>query len=590
MYYKFPCGCSFRILQEHSDPDVLPLLDFDIDEIDFDCKATWDLLSRGITKGVFQLESQLGKQWTKRLKPNHIENLAALGALLRPGCLRAIDEKFGCSMTELYCRRKNGEADVEYIHPCLQQVLEPTFGVLTYQEQAMEITKIVAGFNLQQADELRKAIGKKLPEEMAKVKVKYFDGANKLQLVSDDQAKEIFGWIEKSQRYSFNKSHALSYGINGYISAFLKAHFPVYFYTSWLYYAKDKQDPQQEIRELVNDAKLMDVEVLPPDIRNGETYFSTDGKLITFGLSNVKGVGEAQSDKLNKAIDAVSKLLGKHINNWTWYEFLVHLTPLVSSTVITRLISVGALRHLDSNRSKMLAEFNHWNELTKKEQEWVQVRSLNGYAKDTYNKPVEERRKGLVEEIYELIGFYDEIVENLSVKDLPTFNSLTEALEGLAPVRKDGGGTASQKRSEAVKSMVSLIKNPPSKPQDTPQWIAWNEENLLGIALTCTKVDACDTSVVNCTCKEFLAGRDGYMIFGVEINSIRTIVTKNGKSAGSKMAFLTVSDSTCAVEMIAFPQAYKEYQALLSEGNTVAIQAKRDKKNGSLIVEKVYQI
>ena len=594
-HYRFECGCSFPVLKESNDSDILPLLDFDVDNINLDCNATWKLLGKGITKGVFQLESQLGKQWTKKLKPEHIEHLAALGALLRPGCLRAIDERHQCSMTELYCRRKNGDAPVEYIHDSLRLILEPTFGVLTYQEQAMEIARILAGFTLQEADELRKAIGKKLAEEMAKVKIKFMEGARRLQIASEEQAVEIFGWIEKSQRYSFNKSHAVSYGINGYISAFLKTHFPVYFYTSWLFYAKDKQDPQQEIKELVNDAKLMDVQVLSPDICNGQKNFSTDGKIVTFGLSDVKGIGEAQVDKMTTAIQSVTQLLGKDIQMWTWYELLVHLTPLLSNTVVTRLISVGAMRAFSNQRALMLAEYEKYNSLTKKEQEWIRIRSLNPYAKASYPivKTIEaspNRQSIFDTEEENPFSWITNSKEEIDFLGLPTFTNLVEALKAAAFVKSEGGAAANYRRKEVIESAARLLENPITPYEDLPHEIAWNEENLLGIALSCNKVDGCDISGANCTCKELLSGREGLCVVAVQVESVRTITVKNGKQAGAKMAFLTVMDSSCAVEMIAFPDAWRSFSSLLSEGNTVTIQARKDNKKDSIIIDKVAQI
>ncbi|MFN9959556.1 MAG: DNA polymerase III subunit alpha, partial [bacterium] len=128
------------------------------------------------------------------------------------------------------------------------------------------IAKTIAGFNLQEADMLRKAIGKKKPEEMAKVKSKFLSGAQNLNLVTQDEAEQIFGWIEKSQRYSFNKSHAVSYAINAYLSAYTKAHFPKIFFASYLRFAKDKIDPKSEIKELVQNANEMDIDISIPDI------------------------------------------------------------------------------------------------------------------------------------------------------------------------------------------------------------------------------------------------------------------------------------------------------------------------------------
>ncbi len=357
-YYTQKCGCQFLISEEYVakrgkpvewylNNNLIPPIKLDIRNVRKDCPKVWDMLGKGLTKGVFQLESQLGKQWTKRLKPTCIEHLCALGALLRPGCLRSIDKQNNCSLTELYCRRKNKECQTEYLHECLIPVLETTYGVLTYQEQAMQLAKVIAGFNLQEADMLRKAIGKKLPEEMAKVEVMFYEGAKKTAIMTEEEYREIFSWIKESQRYSFNKSHSLSYGVNGYWSAYCKSHMPVEFFTSYLRHAKEKQKPLEEIRELVNEAKLMDVEVLTPDLRSMKKHFFTDGQKVHFGLADVKGIGEAQVEKLKNAVAAAEQQYGKKIQDLNWWEFLVLISPNVSTTVVERLIEVGAMHYME---------------------------------------------------------------------------------------------------------------------------------------------------------------------------------------------------------------------------------------------------
>lgn len=358
-YFTMSCGCQFEIDEEwvekrgkpvewYLQKNFIPPVKLDIRNVPKSCPKVWEMLGKGLTKGVFQLESPLGRQWTKKLKPNCIEHLCALGALLRPGCLRSIDKKHGCSLTELYCLRKNGEAEVEYIHECLKPVLETTYGILTYQEQAMELTRVIAGFNLMEADMLRKAIGKKLPEEMAKVEAMFYQGAAKCQVMPEDQYREVFGWIKESQRYSFNKSHSLSYGVNGYWSAYCKAHLTPQFFTSWLRHAKEKQEPLIEIRELVNEARLMDIEVLTPDLRSMKNhFFMQEDEVVRFGLADVKGIGEAQVEKLKQAVLTAEQTYGKKVEDLKWYEFLVLVSPNVSSTVAERLIEVGALSYMD---------------------------------------------------------------------------------------------------------------------------------------------------------------------------------------------------------------------------------------------------
>lgn len=372
-YYEFPCGCRFPIIKEFADPELLPILDFDVDHIPDNCLATWAMVGEGKTQGCFQLESKLGMQWSKKLKPEHIEHLGALGALLRPGCLRAVDDK-GVSMTQHYCRRKNMEEPIESYHPAVDAILGKTYNVMTYQEQAMAIATAVAGFSLVDADTLRKAIGKKLPEEMAKCKVMFLEGAKKAGILTDAQAIEVFDWIEKSQRYSFNKSHAISYGITGYQTAYVKFHFPVAFYTSWLAFAKEKQKPHEEVYNLVNDAKLFNVAVMAPDIRSLQSDFHTDGKIVRFGLSNIKGVGKAQVEKLKLAVEKATTILKKPIDEWTWFEFLVHCASSISSNIMSSLIKVGALSWMGVTRNQMLFDYTSWNGLTEKEQEWIQIR------------------------------------------------------------------------------------------------------------------------------------------------------------------------------------------------------------------------
>ena len=202
MKINFDCGCSF----DAKKLDKLLQINYHSSFIDLNCSKTWKLISDGNTKGVFQLESRLGQSMAKKLKPNDIEQLSALISIMRPGCLEAIRD--GKSVSNHYIDKKNGLESVDYFHPALEPSLKTTYGEMIYQEQAMQIAKDIAGFNLQEADMLRKAIGKKKPEEMSKIKTKFMDGCNRTAIVSQKEAEQIFGWIEKSQRYSFNKSHS----------------------------------------------------------------------------------------------------------------------------------------------------------------------------------------------------------------------------------------------------------------------------------------------------------------------------------------------------------------------------------------------
>lgn len=171
--------------------------------MEYNDKNTWKLFAEGRTKGIFQLESNLGKSWSKKLAPNNLEELSALIAIIRPGTLKSMLD--GKSMTQHYVDRKHGREEVTYLHSALEDILKPTFGVLVYQEQSMRIAEKIAGFNLQEADVLRKAIGKKKADLMNEVKKSFIAGAERVGIVSKEEAEQIFGWIEKSSRYAFNK-------------------------------------------------------------------------------------------------------------------------------------------------------------------------------------------------------------------------------------------------------------------------------------------------------------------------------------------------------------------------------------------------
>lgn len=537
--YQFSCGCSFPIIGEPLTKGALPLLDVDANNLP-SCENAWNIFARGDTKGVFQLESDLGKQWAKKLKPKSVEHLTALGALIRPGALKGVDDK-GVSMTAHYCRRANFEESVESYHPAVDEVLKSTYGSLVFQEQSMELSRVIAGFTLQEADMLRKAMGKKSSSEMAKCKKMFIDGAKKTKVVSDEQAEEIFGWIEQSQKYSFNRSHSCCYGLTGYDTAYLKSHFPIQFFTSWLFYAKDKADSQLEISDLIEDAKKFNILVQSPDLMVLNSNFYTDGLSIWFGITDVKGIGYSQFEKIKSCMQTY----GKEIN--TWEEFVVKVSDLMPKSSIEKLISVNALRKFGSNRKLFLAEFNAWNELTEKEKAWIK--------------------------------------ENVQITNIP------DMILNSAKTKKEGGCCSSSKRVDVLKSIASVIKNPPSPLVDIPSWISWVEKDLLGVSLTYNPTDSCDTSESNTTCKEYLDGKNGYMIFGVEVRRCKEVVTKAGKTPGSRMCFLSISDSTGKIDdVICFPNVYKDFHSLLKESNTVLIQGERDKKSDSLLVKKVVQI
>jgi DNA polymerase-3 subunit alpha len=280
--------------------------DFDIHSIPLDDKAVYEMIARGDTTGVFQLESSGFKELLRKLKPDCFEDIIAAGALYRPGPLEG-------GMVDDFINRKHGRTRVTYSHPALEPILKDTYGVIVYQEQVMQISSALAGYSLGQADLLRRAMGKKKKEAMEKEKAKFLKGAEQ-KSVDLKIADDIFELMSKFAAYGFNKSHSAAYGLVTYQTAYLKHYFPEEFFAGLL--TCDKDDTDKVIKN-VAEVRGLGIEVRRPDVNESETDFSVvkeaaapapkkqkkqpgkkDYKYIRFGLSAVKGVGEGAVESI----------------------------------------------------------------------------------------------------------------------------------------------------------------------------------------------------------------------------------------------------------------------------------------------------
>lgn len=544
MSQSFSCGCSFDQTENGH-----ILYNPDITKLPLGCNDTWDLICDGNTKGVFQLESQLGRSLAAQAKPKNIEELSDLIAIMRPGCLEAMVK--GKSLTQHYIDRKSGEESVEYFHEALEPILKSTYGILVYQEQAILIATEIAGFDLQEADILRKAIGKKKAGVMAQVKKSFLEKSIDKGIVNREQAEEIFSWIEKSQRYSFNKSHAISYAYNSYLTAYTKVHFPHEFFTSYLKHAIGKPDTYWEVHELVNNAKIMGISVMPPSILHMNEEFELIDKRPTYGITNIKHVGSSVFKKMVRDLSENNI----NLNNCDWDCFLLRVSPFVNKKAFESLILSGAFDCFKISRSKMQHHFNIIKEFSKREIEW-----LTDFKTQNIDASVEESVESMIE------------ASQTSSKNRPIFR---------------------QSRMPTIKDLLVAYSNPGYELHDSPSWIAKKEEELLGISLTCNKVDEYDTSNATCTCKEFLDGFNSQygISLGVQIDSVREWTIKKGRAKGMKMGFITVSDTSCSLDNVtAFSEEWSKFKKMLYEGNTVLIRGMRDKKRGSFLVKKVEQL
>lgn len=263
-----------------------------IESIAYDDPKTYELLARAQTGGVFQLESRGMRDLLIKLKPTKLTDIIALVALFRPGPMKWIDE---------FCARKHGAVAVSYGHPVLEGILKETYGICVYQEQVMEIAKQLAGFTAGEADKLRKAMGKKIPEELDKMQAKFVEGA-KARKVDGAFVEKLYEDLKDFGHYAFNKSHSTAYGIVAYQTAYLKANYPVEFMTALINSeigrtAVGSEDKENKIATYLDEARLMGFATLAPSINHSEEKFSIEsaGRKIRFGLLAIKNVGEASA-------------------------------------------------------------------------------------------------------------------------------------------------------------------------------------------------------------------------------------------------------------------------------------------------------
>jgi len=301
--------------------------DFDITAIPLDDAASFDLLQRGATSAVFQVESSGMRDLLVRLKPDCFEDIIALVALYRPGPLES-------GMVDTYIACKHGEQEIAYPLMQLKPILSETNGVILYQEQVMQIAQVLAGYTLGQADMLRRAMGKKKPEEMAKQRKIFMQGAE-ANKVPADKAEQIFDLMEKFAGYGFNKSHSAAYALIAYQTAYLKAHFPQAFMAATLSCDMGNSD---KISALIQDCRRMKIEVLPPHVNASDWEFIPEGETaIRFGLGAVKGVGEAAIRTLAEVRQQGGDFAG-------FEELCMRLPPKsLNKRMLEAMIKAGAL-------------------------------------------------------------------------------------------------------------------------------------------------------------------------------------------------------------------------------------------------------
>lgn len=309
--------------------------DIDIDKIDMEDSKVYKLFAKGLTVGIFQFESAGMREFLKKLQPKNIDGLIAMNALYRPGPMQNIDR---------YIKRAHGKEKVEYVHPLLEEALKETYGIIVYQEQVMQIANIIAGFTLSEADEMRRAIGKKIRSLMDKMADKFVKGAVKNGL-SKAKAKQIFELIDKFAQYGFNKSHSVAYSYIAYQTGWLKTHYTAEFMSANL---TSEMNNTNKVVVLINECRKLNIKVHVPDInKSGINFEPLNDKEISFGLNAVKNVGV-------KALEQCIEVRGKHGEFKSIFDFISKVDQrLVNKKVLESLILAGAFDSLNKNRAQL---------------------------------------------------------------------------------------------------------------------------------------------------------------------------------------------------------------------------------------------
>ena len=323
---------ALRLIEKRHGVKLVP------EDLPLDDKATYEVFCKGFTSGVFQFESSGMRDILRRYQPSRLEDLTALNALYRPGPIQG-------GMVDDFIERKWGRRPVQYDLPELKELLEETYGVIVYQEQVMQISNRIAGYSLGDADLLRRAMGKKKLEEMVKQRARFVAGALERGF-PQKKVEKIFDLMEQFAGYGFNKSHSAAYAYLAFVTAYLKAHYPVDFMAALL---TSETGNTAKVVKYINECRDMNITVLPPDVNHSDWSFTPDGEAIRFGLGAVKNLGQSAVEAIGRARAEVGCFTSLH-------QFCEKADMgSVNRRMIESLIRAGAMDSLEGTRSQKMA-------------------------------------------------------------------------------------------------------------------------------------------------------------------------------------------------------------------------------------------
>lgn len=488
--------------------------DIDVRQLPLDDTKTYEMLGRGETTGVFQLESVGMRRNIQQLKPQNVRELAAMVALYRPGPMEHIPT---------YIRRKHGLEPIHYPHPLLEPILKETYGVIVYQDQVLKIVQALAGFSLGKADILRRAMGKKKPEEMKRMRAEFVAGAQE-KGIDEEEANRLFDLIEPFAGYAFNKAHAVCYAHVAYQTAYLKANYPVEYMTALMTVYKDKTD---KIANFIDECHTLGIAVLPPDINKSGVDFELEpvesapngarGRrrtarqanapyrhAIRFGLSAIKGVGES-------AVEAILKERRENGEFKDIFDFTARLyeSGNLNRATLEALIQAGAFESLHPNRAQLL---NALDVILQYAQSVARAHSAGQNS---------------------LFGGGSTEPELTIVP--PTLPAVTDI-------------TTSEKLAMERELLGVYLSDHPVRPYASV---------LRGRTTPITRALEADPGTT--------------LTLGGILSAVKVITTK---AKGARMASLVLEDMTGSMQVTVFPQTYEQYRELIQKDRVVLIRGK----------------
>ncbi len=479
----------------------------DIDFIPLDDKPTYQMLQRAETTAVFQLESRGMKELIKKLKPDCLEDLIALVALFRPGPLQS-------GMVDDFINRKHGRAELAYPHSDyqyegLKPVLAPTYGIILYQEQVMQIAQVMAGYSLGQADMLRRAMGKKQPEEMAKQRDGFVDGCT-ANGIDPHLSGNIFDLVEKFAGYGFNKSHSAAYGLVSYQTAWLKQHYPPQFMAAVLSADMDNTD---KVVILVEECRSMKLRIMAPDVNQSEYKFTVNSEgHVVYGLGAIKGVGEGP-------VEAIVAARGERPFT-DLFDFCARMDlKRINKRTLDALVRSGALDRMGPYFSDQL---------------------------DEYQAGIDRNRAVLLAAMEEAIQTADQAARNRESGHMDLFGEM---------FAEEEVDLYAQYRNARELTLKERLKG---------------EKETLGLYLTGHPIDEYEGEVRRFARQRIIdlrPARDTQTVAGLIVN-LRVMRNKKG----DKMGFITLDDRSARIEASLFAEAFNQAQALLQTDALVIVE------------------